>query len=85
LLDTGVIGFLAFLWLSITFVSRGFRNWRKIANDRMKGIVLGFTLAYLTVLIAAIANSTFTQWSWTPVIGIMMGVNEIVIKENWNG
>lgn len=85
LMDTGLIGFLAFMWLSITFVRRGLRNWRSIANDRMRGIALGFTLVYIAVLIAAIANSTFTQWSWTPVIGIIMGVNEVIFKENGNG
>lgn len=80
LLDMGLLGFLAFMWLSFAFLSRGLRYWRGIANDRMRGIVLGFTLAYLTVLIAAIANSTFTQWSWTPVIGIIMGINEVILR-----
>jgi len=81
LLDTGLLGYLAFIWLSIAFLSRGFRYWRSIADDRMRGIMLGFTLTYLSVLIAALVNPTFTEWKWTPVIGIMMGINEAILRK----
>ncbi len=43
--------------------------------------MLGFTLVYLAVLIAAVANSTFMQWRWTPVIGIIMGINEVILMK----
>jgi len=81
LLQSGLLGYLSFMWLSLTFLMRGFKYWQNITNDRMRGVVLGFTLVYLTVLIAAVANSTFMQWRWTPVIGIMMGINEIIIMK----
>jgi hypothetical protein len=47
----------------------------------MRGVVLGFTLVYLAVLIAAVVNSTFTRWYWTPVIGIIMGINEVILRK----
>jgi hypothetical protein len=47
----------------------------------MRGVVLGFTLVYLAVLIAAVANSSFMQWRWTPVIGIIMGINEVILMK----
>lgn len=78
LLDTGLLGYLAFIALSVGFLVRGFKYWRSVANARMRGIALGFTLVYLAVLIAAAVNSTFVQWRWTPVIGIIMGVNEVI-------
>jgi len=81
LLDTGLFGYLALIWLSVAFLLRGFRYWRSIANDRMRGVVLGFTLVYLAVLIAAVANSTFVQLRWTPVIGIIMGINEVILRK----
>jgi len=80
LLDMGALGFLAFMWLSIAFLIRGFRHWRSIANDRMRGIMLGFTSVYLAVMVAAVANSSFIQWRWIPVIGIIMGINEVILK-----
>jgi O-antigen ligase len=81
LLQSGLLGYLSLMWLSFVFLMRGFRYWRGIASDRMRGVVLGFTLAYLVVLIAAVANSTFMQWRWTPVIGIIMGINEVILMK----
>jgi O-antigen ligase len=79
LLDSGIIGYLAFIVLSLVFLIRGFRNWKNIKDDRLRGIVLGLTLVYLVNLIAAVVNSTFTQWRWTPILGIIMGINEVII------
>lgn len=79
LLQSGLIGYLAFLWLSFTFVIRGLKHWRNIANDRLGGVVLGLTLAYLAIFIAAALNSTFMMWQWTPVLGIIFGINELIL------
>jgi O-antigen ligase len=81
LLQSGLLGYLSFMWLSLAFLIRGSRYWRSIADDRMRGVVLGFALVYLAVLIAAVANSTFVQWRWTPVIGIIMGINEVILMK----
>lgn len=80
LLQSGLFGYLSFIWLSLAFLMRGFKHWQSIANDRMRGVVLGFTLVYLAVIIAAMVNYTLMQWHWMPVIGIMMGFNEVVYK-----
>jgi hypothetical protein len=81
LLQSGLLGYLSLMWLSLGFLIRGFRYWRKVVDDRMRGVVLGFTLVYLALLIAAVANSTFMQWHWTPVIGIIMGINEVILRK----
>ena len=82
LLQSGLLGYLSLIWLSLAFLLRGFRNWRHIQNHRLRSVVLGFSLTYLAVFIAAVANSSFTQWRWTPLLGIMMGVNEIIIMKS---
>ena len=79
LLQSGLLGYLSFMALSLVFLIRGFRYWRSVADIRFRGVVLGFAVAYLGVLIAAVVNSTFVQWRWTPVIGIIMGINEVVL------
>lgn len=83
LLDSGIVGYFSFIALSVVFLIRGFRYWKSILDDKMKGVVLGFTLVYLAILIAAIVNSIFTQWNWAPVIGIMMGINEVIYLQNY--
>ena len=81
LLQSGLLGYLSLIWLSVIFLFRGFKYWRNISNAHFRGIVLGFTLAYLAIVIAATVNSTFTQWRWTPVIGLMMGINEVILMK----
>lgn len=79
MLQSGLIGYGIFLWMSLTFIIRGFMYWRKIMVTRLRAVVLGFTLSYIAILVAAVVNSTFMQWYWTPIIGIMMGINEVII------
>jgi O-antigen ligase len=81
LLQSGLLGYFSFMWLSLAFLMRGFRCWRSVANGRMRGVVLGFALVYLAILVAAVANSTFMHWSWTPVIGIIIGINEVILRK----
>jgi hypothetical protein len=80
LMKTGVFGYLSFVWLSALFVARSFRNWRLPNDPTLRGIVLGFTLTYIGVFVGSIVNPMFMQWYWTPVIGIMMGANEAIIR-----
>jgi O-antigen ligase len=82
MLQSGLIGYLSLIWLSLVFLLRGFGNWRHVTDPRLKSVVLGFSLTYLAVFIAAVANSSFTQWRWTPLLGIMMGVNEIILMKS---
>lgn len=80
LLQSGLFGYLSFLGLSIAFLVRGFSNWQLISDIQMRGIVLGFTLFYCVILIASVSNSVYMNPTWTPVIAIAMGVNELIIK-----
>jgi hypothetical protein len=81
LLQSGLLAYLCLMWLSLAFLVRGLKYWRSVFNSQMRGIVLGFTLTYLGVLIGAIVNPMFMQWFWTPVIGMMMGINEVVLRK----
>jgi len=82
---TGMLGYAGLVWLSLAFIVRGLKSWRAVADPQFQGIVLGFAVAYLGVVIAAVVNSTFMRWYWTPIIGIMMGVNEIVLRNSMQG
>ena len=43
-------------------------------------IVLGLSLSYITILITCVAAPAFMEWYWTPVIGVMLGINEVIYK-----
>lgn len=82
LMESGLFGYLGLAWLSSVFLFRGFKFWHIMANAQMRGATLGFTLTYLGVLFAAIVSPIFMQWFWTPVIGLMMGLNEAAFRES---
>ena len=82
LVTMGVVGYVSLIVLSAKFLVRGFRNWRNISDIHLRGIVLGFTVTYLGLLFAAIVNGIFGSWAWTPIIGIMMGINEVAIRRS---
>lgn len=80
LLQSGFLGYLFLMWVSSLYLTRGFKYWRGLTDDRMKAVVLGSVLVYVAIIIAAYANSTFMQWRWTPLLGIMFGVNEVIYR-----
>lgn len=82
LMKTGLLGYLCLMWLSVKFLRQGLNFWRyHIPSSEMTACVLGgFTLTYLGVLVIAIVEPTLMYWYWTPMIGMMMGVNEIIME-----
>lgn len=80
LIQSGVLGYLSLVWLSGLFLYRGFKFWRAVSHEQMKAVVMGNLLVYLVILISAVANSTFMQWRWTPLLGMIFAVNEVVYR-----
>jgi hypothetical protein len=80
LVKTGALGYVSLLWVSLLFLIRGFRNWRRVSSPEMRATVLAFTLTYASLIVAAFVNATFVNYFWTPILGIMMGVNEAIYR-----
>ena len=78
---TGLVGYFFLAWFSIVFLWRGFKNWRKISDPHKRGFFLGTTLSYVGILVASNIHPVFTVLFWTPIIGVIMGLNEVIIKE----
>jgi len=66
--------------LSVLYLARGLRYWRSVGEVELRVAVLGFTLTYVVVLLGSVVNPNVVTWYWTPVLGVMMGFNEAVIK-----
>ncbi len=82
MLKTGLLGYLFFIWLLLRFMQRGLQNWMQIRSSFLKGIVLSFSVAMFGVLFAAIVDPIFAEPYWTVLLGIVMGVNEVIYKFN---
>jgi len=80
LLDTGLAGFLPFLWFSIAHLLRGLALWRTIKDPILKSLVIGFTASFIGVLVTSMAMPRLTGSYYTPLIAVMLGVNAVAIK-----
>jgi hypothetical protein len=80
MLKSGILAYLCLMWLSALFLLRGFRHWRSVSDPVLRSGVLAFTLTYVGILIACIVNPMFMQWSWAPLVGMMLGFNEAVFR-----
>ena len=83
LLQSGVLGYACFIWLSILFMARGFKFWHGVPDGWAKSVVLGNLIVYLAILVAATVNPTFMEWRWTPLFGVMFGTNEVIYQLNY--
>ncbi len=85
LMKIGIFGFVAFLWFLIASIVRGFKHWNKIDNSLLKGAYIGFTLACIGFILSALVNPVFMQWHSSPIIGVMLGSNELINRLNNQG
>jgi O-antigen ligase len=81
LLKSGIVAYLGLLWFMLSVVMRGFRHWRRVPDPYMRGICLAFALTIMGVLIVSIVEPYIMQMPWTPLIGIIAGINETVFRQ----
>ncbi len=84
ILKTGIIGYLFFIWFLFLFLQRSFTHWRQISDPFQRAIVLAFAVAVIGILPAIIVNPIFEQSYWTPLLGIIIGINEVIFRINRN-
>ena len=82
ILDTGLVGYGCLVWMSALFIWRGLKGWRSVPDARKGAVVLAFVLTYSGGCVAAIVDPIFAQWYWTPLVGIMMGTNEVILMSS---
>ena len=79
LLNTGLLGFLAYFWFYLGFIRRGYKNFFKI-DKKLKPFMAGFFLSGIGILPMALLNPIFMQWYSIVVLSIVIGMNEVIIK-----
>jgi O-antigen ligase len=80
LLKMGLLGLLAYVWLSIAFLKRSLLVFRNTDDLYLKGVVLGAFVSYIGILISNVGQPTFWNFSMVPCIALMMGLTEAI----WN-
>ena len=82
ILKTGLIGYLLFVLTLFLFIKRCLSNWRKIRDPYLRTIVLSFAITMIGLLPATLVNPIFSKSYWTPLLGIMMGTCEVILRLN---
>jgi O-antigen ligase len=59
LVETGILGILAFAWLIYALFLVGFRTWRDQHDDLLRGLSVGFTAGLVGLLVHGIGANTF--------------------------
>ncbi len=79
-IDMGLMGFIPFIWLYSRFLVRGFTDWRKAGDPKLRAVVLGFTLAILGQAISNVVAPGFIQDWALAVFAIILGINELILR-----
>ena len=59
LMETGVVGFLAFVWLQVSLFRRSLAVLKAARDPLFKGVALGFLAGYMGLLTHALGTNTF--------------------------
>jgi O-antigen ligase len=57
--ETGIIGFLIFIWLMAAVFRYGFQTFNNIEDDWSRGLALGFLAGFVGLLIHSFSANTF--------------------------
>jgi hypothetical protein len=80
MLKAGLLSYACLVGASAVFLIRGLTRWRRVADPFLRATVLAFCLVYIGVLLGSLVNSMLVQAYWTPVIAMMMGINEVIFR-----
>ncbi|MCA9884947.1 MAG: O-antigen ligase family protein [Anaerolineae bacterium] len=79
MIKTGIVGYLALLSFKLIAVGRGVVYWRKV-RVIYSPIVMGFSISLVGILFSAIVDPILTDLTWTPIAGLIIGLNEVIIR-----
>ena len=78
-LKTGLVGLVAFLWLSYRFLTRSLRLWQGNSSDLMQALVLGTGLAFLGDMLSNLVAPSFVQDWGSLVYPLLLGAVECAL------
>ena len=84
MLKTGILGYVLFFLTISMFLWRGTRAWFGNLPGYYKGIIISFSAAILGLIPCAIFNPVLEMPCWVTVIGIMLGIGEVILTLSRN-
>jgi O-antigen ligase len=82
LVNMGLIGFLPLMWFYVSFLARGFSNWRKINHPIEKSVVIGYTIGGIALSLSILVEPRVMENHGIVVIATIIGLSEAIIRRN---
>jgi len=76
----GIFPFIVYMVMSIIFLRRSYRLFKKSGRSYVKGLSIGLFLSYLRVMINAVSQHYFWHISSITPIVLLFALNEILIE-----
>ncbi len=76
----GIISYIFFAIAIVLTIYRGVRFWRFVPDLTLRSVALANALTLLVLPIQAIVAPIYMQVFWIPILGIMMGTNEVIYR-----
>jgi O-antigen ligase len=87
LVETGIVGMLAFAWLAYALFRLGLGTWRDAQDDLLRGLAVGLIAGFVGLLVHAIGANTFIIvrimepfWFLTGIVIALAAINEESIE-----
>jgi O-antigen ligase len=79
-MKAGLLSWFSLLIFMVAFIVEGFKNWRKVIDPNKQSLALGFTLVGVSIIIGSILHPIIMTLAWTPLLGIIFGINHVIFK-----
>jgi O-antigen ligase len=79
LMKTGLFGILGVLSFLIGVIVRGVRHWKNIPDLKYRAFTLASMLVTIIVIVVSNVEPYVMTDYWTPVIGVIAGINEVIL------
>jgi hypothetical protein len=76
----GLVGSVPFIWLTVSCLIRGFRNWKKVQDPFLRVLCIGLTVGYVGILMNALFDPLFLNSRGAISIPIIWGINEVIYR-----
>ena len=80
-MKTGIIGFLAFLWMGAAFLWMGFRAFRGQRDPKLAAVALALLCAFIAQTVMITFEMQLSLYQTTVAIGVLLGLLAVLARD----
>lgn len=79
IIKAGIVSYISLIAAMLITIYRGFKHWRRIPN-RYQPFFMASSIALVGILLSATVDPILTDLTWSPICGILLGLNEAIFN-----